>query len=73
MSEFHDYRWHGDPAVLDAAMADIIAESVIGPVVLDGIAYVAVRALAPIERPTGLSDTGRQLSLAVLGTWADGE
>lgn len=68
---FHDHRWHGPPEAVTAALDAITPESTIPPRVLDGIAYVAVRALAPIALPAGLAETGPELSIAILGTWAD--
>lgn len=67
-----DHRWHGPPALVQAALAD--RPNVLGPVTLDGIAYAAVReAVDPLlpaaSPPEGLSATGPELSVALLGHW----
>jgi hypothetical protein len=63
-----DHHWHGSPDAIAVAIAD--RPNVIGPRLLDGIAYVCVRADVPLDTPPGLLETELELSALVLGVWA---
>ncbi len=79
-----DYLWHGDPSTLSGALFDPVTDpdtqevtqqpkaglAIIGPIVLDGIAYVNVRTDQALTPPAGVTVTGPELSRAVLGDWA---
>jgi uncharacterized membrane protein len=80
-----DYLWNGSLADVNAAIYVSVVNpltqvatnqlvagySVIGPTVMDGVAYVNVRTDAVLTTPAGLSVIGVQLSRSVLGDWAD--
>lgn len=71
-----DYLWNGPEAAVASAIYEADGKtlksgySVIGPRTLDGISYVNLRTDATLTLPTGLSVTGKQLSEALIGTWA---
>lgn len=73
-----DYLWNGPEATVASAIYEADGKtlksgySVIGPRTLDGISYVNLRTDATLTLPTGLSETGEQLSIALIGTWAHG-
>jgi hypothetical protein len=62
-----DHRWHGPPAAI--AAATLGRPDLLGPRMLDGVAYVALRSTAPLPLPPSLARTGPQLSVALLGDW----
>lgn len=71
-----DYLWSGPEAVVASVIYEADGKtlksgySVIGPRTLDGISYVNLRTDATLTLPAGLSETGEQLSTALIGTWA---
>lgn len=71
-----DYLWNGPEATVASAIYEADGKtlksgySVIGPRTLDGISYVNLRTDATLTLPAGLSETGEQLSIALIGTWA---
>lgn len=71
-----DYLWNGPEATVASAIYEADGKtlksdySVIGPRTLDGISYVNLRTDATLTLPAGLSVTGKQLSEALIGTWA---
>jgi hypothetical protein len=79
-----DYLWHGDPAAIAGAVFDSATDpvthlaiqqpkpglSLIGPRVLDGVAWVSIRTDATLTPPSGVTASGPETSLAILGTWA---
>lgn len=67
MSDYIDHRWYGAPAAMTAALQG--QPNVIGPVVLDGVAYATVRSETPLPVPPGLSAIGPELSRVLHGTW----
>ncbi|SHK48978.1 hypothetical protein SAMN02745194_05023 [Roseomonas rosea] len=68
MSEtFIDHAWYGAPAAMAAALAG--QANVIGPLVLDGVAYATVRAPEPLPQPPGVLTMGPQLSRVLHGSW----
>jgi hypothetical protein len=68
MSEtFIDHAWYGPPAAIEAALAD--QTNVIGPIVLDGVAYATVRATEPLPLPPGVLTMGPELSRVLHGSW----
>ncbi len=71
MPTYHDTRFHGPPDAVAALIASLgDGANVIGPRLLDGVAYACVRADAPLALPAGLTVTGAELSAAVIGVWA---
>ena len=67
MSDYIDHRWYGAPAAMTAALQG--QPNVIGPLVLDGVAYATVRSETPLPVPPGLSAIGPELSRVLHGTW----
>lgn len=74
---YSDFRWHGPAADARAAYEELTANPVVagvlpfdGPRILDGTGYLNARALGALERPAALSETGPQLSAALIGVWA---
>jgi len=77
---YYDSHWHGAPADVTAALTALgwTADGSGAPQyagllptrTLDGITYVAVRATTALTLPAGLTETGPDLSAAVLGVWA---
>lgn len=71
-----DYLWSGPEATVASAIYEADGKtlksgySVIGPRTLDGVSYVNLRTDATLTLPAGLSETGEQLSIALIGTWA---
>lgn len=63
-----DYLIHGTPADIDALVMG--QANVIGPRIVDGVAYANIRTDDIIEIPAGVAVTGPELSTAVLGVWA---
>lgn len=79
-----DYLWHGDPTAIanattttqtsdDGATSSVPKDglNIIGPRILDGIAYVNVRTDQELTIPEGISVTGPELSVAVIGIWCE--
>ena len=80
-----DYLWHGDAAAIAALTTTTEIDpdtqksvsipkqgiSIIGPRILDGIAYVNVRTDLSLSIPEGVEITGTELSAAVIGVWSD--
>jgi hypothetical protein len=64
---FIDHAWYGPPAAMAAALAG--QANVIGPLVLDGVAYATVRAPEPLPLPPGVLSMGPQLSRVLHGSW----
>ncbi|KXV58004.1 hypothetical protein AD947_07390 [Acetobacter tropicalis] len=72
-----DYKWKGTPE----AIANLLYQGdgktlkagvqVIGPRILDGVAYVNIRTNDALTLPSGVSETGPELSDAVVGVWYD--
>jgi hypothetical protein len=63
-----EYLIHGAPK----AVAAIVKEqaNVIGPRIVDGVAYANIRTDDVLKLPVGVSVTGPELSTAMLGVWA---
>lgn len=77
-----DYTLHGAPSDIDALIytgqtdengVDILRTGlqVIGPRELDGVSYVNVRTGSTLAVPEDVSETGPQLSAALVGVWSD--
>lgn len=79
-----DYLLNGDPAIIarattttktnedgEISSAPKAGMNIIGPRILDGIAYVNVRTEQSFTIPAGVSVTGPELSAAVIGIWSD--
>ncbi|SHJ69705.1 hypothetical protein SAMN02745194_03151 [Roseomonas rosea] len=62
-----DHAWYGPPAAMAAALVGQV--NVIGPLVLDGVAYATVRAPEPLPLPPGVLTMGPQLSRVLHGSW----
>lgn len=74
-----DYLWKGPEVTIAAAIYEADGKTlktgyaVIGPRTLDGISYINLRTDAVLTPPAGISETGDQLSAALIGTWAPAE
>lgn len=64
---FIDHIWYGpEPAIL-AAIQD--QPNVIGPEIIDDVAYVTVRSTEQLPLPPGCATAGPQLGTRLLGVW----
>jgi len=63
-----DYQWDGTEDAVSAFLVDYVGE-VLGPRVLDGRSYIAVRSVAEMVKPSNLRTTGPELSAAIVGVW----
>ncbi|MBP0491834.1 hypothetical protein [Roseomonas indoligenes] len=71
MTDYADLRWHGPEDAVAGALAGLPDPMVqVGPIALDGTAYVLRREARPRSVPEGLQRTGIQLSTAILGVIA---
>lgn len=62
-----DHSWYGPEAAVTAAIQG--HTNVIGPVLIDGAAYVTVRAEEPLPLPAGCATAGPQLGARLMGVW----
>lgn len=89
MTDWTLCRWHGPPAVLEAALRALgwhgpgeapgatldpriggfIPPAGEAPRLVEGVAYAALVARAPIPPPPGLAETAPDLSTALLGSF----
>lgn len=65
---FYDYAWYGAPEEVEAATQGM--PNMLGPVLMDGLAYVLIRSTSPIELPPRLLPIGPNLSTRIFGLWS---
>lgn len=63
-----DYRWSGPLQSIATAVQGVPDR--IGPVVVGGVAYVAVRSQSPLTPPADVSGVDAATSAQILGVWA---
>jgi hypothetical protein len=68
-SGYYDYRWNASVAVMAAYLLTIQA-TVIGPVVVGSISYVAIRSSTVLALPANVSVTDPSLSVGLIGMFA---